>query len=162
MSASHDSTMHHSFMAEAIRLATENIDSAGGPFGAVIVKDGKIIATGANRVTANLDPTAHAEVMAIREACRVLGTFSLEGCAIYSSCEPCPMCLNAIYWAGITELYYGGTKSDAAEIGFDDKFIYDELELPTTQRRVRCTQLMHDEALTPFRKWSATEQKTEY
>lgn len=119
-----------SFMREAIKLSLDNIDHDGGPFGAVIVKDGKIIARGANRVTASVDPTAHAEVNAIREAARVLGTFDLSGCEIYTSCEPCPMCLGAIYWAHLDKVYYGNTKADAKEIGFDDSFIYDELALP--------------------------------
>ena len=117
-------------MREAIKLSLDNIDHDGGPFGAVIVKDGKIIARGANRVTASVDPTAHAEVNAIREAARVLGTFDLSGCEIYTSCEPCPMCLGAIYWAHLDKVYYGNTKADAKEIGFDDSFIYDELALP--------------------------------
>ena len=114
-------------MREAIKLSLDNIDHDGGPFGAVIVKDGKIIARGVNRVTASVDPTAHAEVNAIREAARVLGTFDLSGCEIYTSCEPCPMCLGAIYWAHLDKVYYGNTKADAKEIGFDDSFIYDEL-----------------------------------
>ena len=153
---------HEEFMAEAIRLAVDNIDNQGGPFGAVIVKDGRIVATGANRVTANNDPTAHAEVMAIREACKTLGTFNLQGCAIYSSCEPCPMCLSAIYWAGITELYYGCNKVDAAAIGFDDKFIYDELATPEDQRQIHYTTLLRDGALEAFRKWDAKIDKIEY
>ena len=153
---------HQEFLAEAIRLSIENIDNAGGPFGAVIVKQGRIIATGTNRVTANNDPTAHAEVMAIRAACKALGTFELDGCTIYSSCEPCPMCLSAIYWAGISELYYACDKVDAADIGFDDKFIYDELELPITERRVHYQQMMREQALEAFNKWRNTTNKTEY
>lgn len=150
------------YMLEAIRLASNNVDNDGGPFGAVIVHKGRIVSTGVNRVTANNDPTAHAEIMAIREACRSLGTFSLDGCKIYSSCEPCPMCLSAIYWAGISELYYGNTKSDAAKIGFDDKFIYDELEKPYAERTLHCTHMLRDEALATFRKWDEKTDKVEY
>ncbi len=153
---------HEEFLAEAIRLSIDNITNGGGPFGAVIVKQGRVIATGTNRVTANNDPTAHAEVMAIRAACKALGTFELDGCTIYSSCEPCPMCLSAIYWAGISELYYACDKADAAAIGFDDKFIYDELERPVSQRRVHYTQMMREQAIEAFRKWHNTTNKTEY
>lgn len=155
-------TEQQDYMHKAISLATSNVDNNGGPFGAVIVRDGKIIATGVNRVTANNDPTAHAEVMAIREACRLLGTFSLEGCTIYSSCEPCPMCLSAIYWAGISELYYGNTKADAAAIGFDDNFIYEELAKPYSERSLKCAQMMRDDARQTFRKWDAKSDKIEY
>ena len=150
------------FMQQAIDLSIDNVANGGGPFGAVIVKDGQIIATGTNRVTANCDPTAHAEVSAIRAACKALKCFKLTGCTIYTSCEPCPMCLSAIYWAGISELYYACDKVDAADIGFDDKFIYDELERPTTERRVRYKQMMHEQALEAFHKWSNTTNKTEY
>jgi tRNA(Arg) A34 adenosine deaminase TadA len=121
--------MNKEYMRKAIDLAIENVKNGGGPFGAVIVKNGEIVSTGVNRVTANNDPTAHAEVGAIRAACEKLGTFMLDGCEIYSSCEPCPMCLGAIYWAHIDRLYYGCNKSDAADAGFDDSFIYKELEL---------------------------------
>ncbi|MEL6593868.1 MAG: nucleoside deaminase, partial [Bacteroidota bacterium] len=118
------------FMREAIRLACENVASGqGGPFAAVVVKDGKIIATGVNRVTSDLDPTAHAEVNAIRAACKVLGSFQLDGCDIYTTCEPCPMCLGAIYWARAKQVYYANTQIDAAQIGFDDRFIYEEIDL---------------------------------
>ena len=153
---------HEEYMVEAIRLAIENIDNNGGPFGAVIVKDGNIVGVGTNRVTANNDPTAHAEVMAIRAACKQLGTFNLEGCTIYSSCEPCPMCLSAIYWAGITELYYGCNKVDAASIGFDDKFIYDQLELPEDKRQLKYIPLLRDKAIEAFRKWESKADKIEY
>ena len=149
-------------MVEAIRLAVENIDNNGGPFGAVIVKEGNIVGVGTNRVTANNDPTAHAEVMAIRAACKQLGTFNLKGCTIYSSCEPCPMCLSAIYWAGITELYYGCNKVDAASIGFDDKFIYDQLELPEDKRQLKYIPLLRDKAIEAFRKWESKADKIEY
>ena len=140
-------------MREAIRLSLDNIDHDGGPFGAVIVKDGKIIARGVNRVTASVDPTAHAEVNAIREAARVLGTFDLSGCEIYTSCEPCPMCLGAIYWAHLDKVYYGNTKADAKEIGFDDSFIYDELALPLEKRHLNVVPMMRDEAIKAFEKW---------
>lgn len=150
-------------MREAIRLSVHNVETgAGGPFGAVVVKDGQIIARGANSVTATNDPTAHAEVVAIREACRVLGTFQLEGCQIYTSCEPCPMCLGAIYWARPDQLYYANTKGDAAAIQFDDQFIYEELEKPVAQRSLFTRQLLREEALEAFEKWAASTQKTEY
>lgn len=122
-------------MRKAIELSVENVKNGGGPFGAVIVKGDEIVATGVNRVTAHNDPTAHAEVSAIREACRRLGTFDLSGCEIYTSCEPCPMCLGAIYWAHLDKIYYGNNKDDAADIGFDDSFIYEELALPVKTAR---------------------------
>jgi tRNA(Arg) A34 adenosine deaminase TadA len=150
------------FMMEAIRLSVENVDSGGGPFGAVIVKDGKIIARGVNRVTSQNDPTAHAEVTAIREASKILNTFSLQGCEIYTSCEPCPMCLAAIYWARIDRIYYGNTKVDAKNIGFDDSFIYEEIEKPIDKRVIKTVQLLRDEAIQAFRKWDGLEGKTEY
>lgn len=134
-------------MREAISLADNNVRNGGGPFGAVIVKDGKVVATGVNRVTANNDPTAHAEVSAIRNACKKLKTFDLSGCEIYSSCEPCPMCLGAIYWSRIKKIYYGNSKADAKDIGFDDSFIYDELALPYGQRHVAMERLLGDEAV---------------
>jgi tRNA(Arg) A34 adenosine deaminase TadA len=151
------------FMREAIQLSLSNIKSCnGGPFGAVIVKDGQIIARGANSVTSTNDPTAHAEVVAIRQACENLQTFQLTGCEIYASCEPCPMCLGAIYWARLDKLYYANTKNDAAAINFDDKFIYEELEKPLEKRTLFTRQLLRNEALEAFKKWSETEQKTEY
>ena len=137
-------------MREAISLADDNVRNGGGPFGAVIVKDGKVVATGVNRVTANNDPTAHAEVSAIRNACKKLKTFDLSGCEIYSSCEPCPMCLGAIYWSRIKKIYYGNSKADAKDIGFDDSFIYDELALPYGQRHVAMERLLGDEAIATF------------
>ncbi len=149
-------------MRLAIRLAKENIDNGGGPFGAVIARNGEVVATGVNRVTANCDPTAHAEVSAIREAGRMLGTFDLAGCEIYSSCEPCPMCLGAIYWAHLDRLYYGCVKTDAAEAGFDDAFIYRELELSPAERRLKAEAFMGSEALDVFRKWAGKEDKVEY
>lgn len=149
-------------MREAIRLALENVNNGGGPFGAVIVKDGKIIATGVNRVTANNDPTAHAEVCAIRSACQALDTFVLEGCDIYSTCEPCPMCLGAIYWAHIDRLYYACNKYDAADAGFDDSFIYKELALTNDERRLKTEILIPEEAKRIFEEWKNNEDKTEY
>lgn len=149
-------------MREAIRLSEENVNNGGGPFGAVIARDGEIVATGVNRVTASHDPTAHAEVNAIREACRRLGTFDLSGCEIYSSCEPCPMCLGAIYWAHIGKLYYGNNKTDAKNIGFDDSFIYEELELPRDRRRLPSEPLLSDEAAEAFRMWMEKVDKVEY
>ena len=155
-------TYNKKFMLEAIRVANENIENQGGPFGAVIVKDGEIIAASGNSVTLDNDPTAHAEVNTIRKACKRLGTFNLEGCEIYSSCEPCPMCLSAIYWAHIDKLYYATTKDDAASIGFDDSFIYHELTLKPEQRRIKAEQHDRDIALEPFQTWRTKTDKTEY
>lgn len=149
-------------MRKAIALSIENVKNGGGPFGAVIVKDGKIIATGVNRVTANNDPTAHAEVTAIRKAAKKLGTFDLVGCDIYTSCEPCPMCLGAVYWAHLDKMYYGNTKTDAKNIGFDDSFIYDEIELKPENRRVTTTQLLPEEAIKAFEAWTNDDNKIEY
>jgi guanine deaminase len=151
------------FMEEAIRLAAENNKSGnGGPFGAVIVKDGKIIARGRNEVTTSNDPTAHAEVVAIREACNALGSFQLDGCEIYSSCEPCPMCLGAIYWARPAKIYFAATRADAAAAGFDDSLIYHELALDYHQRLIPCAQIMHHEALHVFHSWLANGSKILY
>lgn len=150
------------FMRMAIHIAEENVDRGGGPFGAVIVRNGEVISTGANRVVPTCDPTAHAEVSAIREACQKLGTFKLEGCTVYSSCEPCPMCLSALYWAGVERICYGNTKDDAKAINFDDSFIYDELELDYNKRSIRCEHFLRDEALGSFRKWAEKEDKVEY
>lgn len=150
------------FMEMAIRLSEDNIDRGGGPFGAVIVRDGEIIATGANRVVPNNDPTAHAEVTAIRNACTKLGTFNLAGCTVYTSCEPCPMCLSALYWAGVDRICYGNTKNDAKDIDFDDSFIYDQLELAYKDRSIKCEHFMRDRALAAFRKWTEKTDKTPY
>lgn len=150
------------FMSKAIDLSIENVKQGGGPFGAVIVKNGKIVASGVNRVTANIDPTAHAEVNAIRKACKKLKTFDLSDCVIYTSCEPCPMCLGAIYWAHIGHIYYGNTKEDAKKIGFDDSFIYSELEMRKEDRKLNTTQLLSDEAIQAFEKWDSFENKTKY
>lgn len=150
------------FMRKAIELSEENVQNGGGPFGAVIVKDGNIIATGVNRVTAACDPTAHAEVSAIRAAASKLNTFDLSGCEIYTSCEPCPMCLGAIYWARLDKMYYGNNKSDAKNIGFDDSFIYDELELKPAQRKLHSEILLPQEAIKAFDEWARKEDKIEY
>ena len=150
------------FMQMAIDLSIENIDTGGGPFGAVIVRNGEVIATGANRVVPNADPTAHAEVMAIRNACTKLGTFQLNDCTIYSSCEPCPMCLSALYWAGVKRICYGNTKDDAKAIDFDDSFIYDQLDLSYADRSIKCEHFMRDNALAAFHKWDEKEDKVRY
>jgi len=154
---------HEKFMRIAIELSEQNVnESTGGPFGAVIVKDGVIVASSANKVVQQNDPTAHAEVSAIRLACQKLGTHNLEGCVIYTSCEPCPMCLGAIYWAHISTIYYGNTKADAANIGFDDHFIYLELERPMHQRKLQIVQLLRNEALSAFKLWENSESKKDY
>ena len=150
------------FMRKAIALSIENIKNGGGPFGAVIVKNNRIIATGTNHVTAKNDPTAHAEINAIRKACRKLETFDLTGCEIYSSCEPCPMCLGAIYWAHLDRLYYGNTKADAKSIDFDDSFIYDEIELSPENRKLKSSQLLAEEAILAFEIWSNAVDKIKY
>ena len=154
---------HENFMRMAIQLSEQNVKgAAGGPFGAVVVKNGEVIAASANKVIQDNDPTAHAEVSAIRLACRHLGTYDLSSCVIYTSCEPCPMCLGAIYWAHINTIYYGNSKIDAAEIGFDDHFIYKELELPMNQRRLHIIQLLRDEAISAFKLWADSESKKDY
>jgi len=151
------------FMRRAIALSIEQVTSgAGGPFGAVIVKDGAIIAEGANRVTQSHDPTAHAEIVAIRGATTGLGRFSLEGCEIYTSCEPCPMCLAAIYWARIDRIYYGNSREDAAAIGFDDAFLYDEMNLPIAERTRPTQRLLASEASDAFKAWAESETKVRY
>lgn len=155
-------SMKEEFMRKAIGLSVENIHSGGGPFGAVIVKNGTIVATGTNRVTANNDPTAHAEICAIRNACKTLNTFNLSGCEIYTSCEPCPMCLAAIYWSHIDKIYYGCNKTDAAHAGFDDSFIYDEIALDSDKRIKPMINLLPEEALKAFKEWMATDEKTAY
>lgn len=150
------------FMRRAIELSINNIENNGGPFGAVIVKNGEIIAEGTNRVTADNDPTAHAEVSAIRNASKKLGTFDLSGCEIYTSCEPCPMCLGAIYWAHLDKIYYGNNKHDAGKIGFDDSFIYDEIALTPENRKLKSEQRLKDEAIIAFDNWIQEENKTVY
>ena len=154
---------HSLFMQKAVDYAIEGMGkNDGGPFGCVIVKDGEIIGKGNNRVTSTNDPTAHAEVTAIRDACKNLNTFQLEGCVIYTSCEPCPMCLGAIYWARPEKVFFGSNKSDAANIGFDDAFIYKELPLPFDKRSIPFKQLDRNYALKPFKLWEEKENKTEY
>lgn len=150
------------FMREAVKLSLRNVDEGGGPFGAVIVKEGEIIARGVNLVTASNDPTAHAEINAIREAAQNLGTFDLKGCQIYSSCEPCPMCLGAIYWARLDKIFFANTKSDAQNIDFDDSFIYEELEQPIEKRKIPTKQMLREEAIAAFEKWRDKEDKIEY
>jgi tRNA(Arg) A34 adenosine deaminase TadA len=151
------------FMQRAIELAREGVEAdAGGPFGCVVVKSGEIIGEGNNRVTSTNDPTAHAEVVAIREACSTLGSFQLDGCSIYASCEPCPMCLGAIYWARPAAIFYAGTRDDAAAAGFDDELFYQELELPNEERRLSMNHIMREEAQELFRAWINKEDKVEY
>lgn len=155
--------MNNSFMARAIQLSIDSVRSGrGGPFGAVVVKDGKIIAEGVNQVTSTNDPTAHAEVLAIRQACAHLGVFHLKDCELYTSCEPCPMCLGAIYWAHLSRVYFANTAEDAAKIGFDDSFFYSELQKSHLQRRIPTVQIMREEALAGFRAWTAKADKIEY
>lgn len=149
-------------MRRAIKLSEQSVRSGGGPFGAVIAKDGNIIAEGNNRVTLNIDPTAHAEVSAIRNACQQLKTFDLSGCEIYTSCEPCPMCLGAIYWAHIDKIYYGCDRKDARNIGFDDDFIYDEIPLKPEDRKKPSEELLRNEALNAFYLWDNKVDKTKY
>ena len=154
--------MNEKFLRRAIDLAKQSIKTGGGPFGAIIVKDGEIIAETSNSVTKDLDPTAHAEVNCIRQACKKLGTFILEGCEIYSSTEPCPMCLSAIYWAHIDKIYYAATKDDAAYGGFDDDFIYKELDTEKTKRKIPALNFLQEEGRKVFDIWLKTENKTEY
>lgn len=149
-------------MQRAIELSCESVKRGGGPFGAVIVRDGEIVAEGSNSVTLRNDPTAHAEVSAIRAACERQGRFKLEDCEIYTSCEPCPMCLSAIYWAGIRKIYFANNRGDAAEIGFDDSFIYDQIPLAPDQRTIPSVEMMRSEALSAFRLWQEKEDKVEY
>lgn len=149
-------------MRRTIVLSVDNVRNGGGPFGAVITRNGEVVATGVNRVTANNDPTAHAEVSAIRNAAEALGTFDLSDCEIYTSCEPCPMCLGAIYWARLKKVYFANNKTDAKNIGFDDSFIYDELALPRQERKLASEILLHDEAMEAFRLWDRKEDKIEY
>jgi tRNA(Arg) A34 adenosine deaminase TadA len=155
--------MENSFMAQAIELALENVRSGrGGPFGTVIVKNGRAIATGTNLVTSRNDPTAHAEVVAIRAACAALGSFRLDGCELYVTCEPCPMCLGAIYWARASRVFFGGLRSDAAAAGFDDALIYQELGLARGTRKIPFLPLMREQALECFRAWEAKADRVNY
>jgi guanine deaminase len=156
-------TPNPEFMRQAIALATENVTTGrGGPFGAVVVRDGKVIAAAANQVTATHDPTAHAEITAIRAACKALNSFSLEGCEVYTSCEPCPMCLAAIYWARCKAIYYGCNAKDAARAGFDDAFLYDEMKKPLNERTVPIVNVCADEAWGAFAAWIESSKKVEY
>ena len=149
-------------MERAIALSIESVKSGGGPFGSVIVKDDKIISEGMNRVTINNDPTAHGEIVAIRSACKNLNNFRLKDCELYTSCEPCPLCLSAIYWARIDKIYYANTRNDAQKIDFDDSFVYSELTKKINQRKIPMIQLMRDEALKGFKLWKNTENKVKY
>lgn len=154
---------HEEYMKMAIRLAKLNVEEGkGGPFGAVIVKNGEVIASAMNEVTSTDDPTAHAEVVAIRKACKALGSYQLEGCDIYSSCEPCPMCLGAIYWSRPDHVYYAATRKDASASGFDDDVIYQEIELPPEERQIPFVNLMRDEAIEAFKVWDKSELKIKY
>lgn len=154
--------MIEDYMKRAIKRSCDNVKNGGGPFGAVIVKDGKIIAEGTNLVTINNDPTAHAEVVAIRNAAAYLNDFNLSGCEIYTSCEPCPMCLSAIYWARIDKIWYANTKTDAKNIGFDDSFIYEEVSKPLEERKIPIKQFLRNEGLEAFKLWKEKTDKTEY
>ena len=154
--------MKNKFMREAIRLALRNVGNGGGPFAALVVKRGRILATGVNRVTASNDPSAHAEIVAIRNACRKLKSFQLAGCEIYTTSEPCPMCLGAIYWARPRRVYFGSTRKDAARAGFDDSFIYQQLKLPHSRRKIPCTSLLGAASLKAFAAWERRENKIPY
>jgi len=153
---------HIEYMKKAIGLAKKSVEKGGGPFGAVIVKDGEVLAQGSNNVTIDNDPTAHAEVSTIRKACKKLATFDLSGSVLYTSCEPCPMCLSAAYWAHIDKIYYGCTKEDAKDIGFDDSFIYEQINLKPEKRSIPAINILHDQAVEAFRMWDGKEDKVEY
>jgi guanine deaminase len=154
---------HEKFMRMAIALSEQNVEQGlGGPFGAVIVRNGEVVAGSGNKVVPSNDPTAHAEVSAIRLACTALNTYNLEGCVIYTSCEPCPMCLGAIYWARLDKIYYANNQADAAAIGFDDQFIYEELDRPKHERKLPVVELLRDEALGAFKAWEVAVSKTHY
>ena len=150
------------YLRQAVEIAKQNIEKGGGPFGAIIVKDNEIVAQCGNSVTNDNDPTAHAEVKCIRSACKKLNTFDLSGCVIYSSCEPCPMCLSAIYWARLDRLVYAATRQDAAGAGFDDEFIYKEIPLANSQRSLECNHFSLEEGCDPFEIWNSKSDKTEY
>jgi guanine deaminase len=155
--------MNNPFMARAIQLSIDGVRSGrGGPFGAVVVREGKIVGEGQNQVTSANDPTAHAEVLAIRQACASLGVFQLTDCELYTSCEPCPMCLGAIYWARLSRIYFANTAEDAAQVGFDDSLLYSELKKPHLQRRIPAIQMMREEALAGFGAWAAKSDKIAY
>ena len=150
------------FMIKAIELSIKSAETIGGPFGCVIVKDNKIISEGSNKVTSTNDPTAHGEIVAIREACLKLNTFNLSGCELYSSCEPCPMCLSAIYWSHIDKIFYANTRNDAKNIDFDDSFIYSEINKKIEDRKIQMTQMLRDEALKAFKIWDTKVDKIKY
>lgn len=154
--------MDQTFLRQAIEMAVENVRRGGGPFGALVVKDGVVIAAGANQVTRTNDPTAHAEIVAIREACRVLGDFQLTGCDVYSSCEPCPMCLGALYWARPANIFFAATKDEAAAAGFDDSLIYEEIRVPVSGRKIPTFHIADEMTPRPFDEWRAKGDKTEY
>ena len=154
---------HETFLRQAIDLAVDNVrQGLGGPFGALVVKEGEVIGSGTNCVTTNNDPTAHAEIVAIRAACQKIGAFRLDGCNIYTSCEPCPMCLGAIYWARLDRVYFAATAKDASDAGFDDSFIYEELKITPTQRRIPFEPIMHEAGLEPFREWKQKDNRVQY
>ncbi|HEY6951007.1 MAG TPA: nucleoside deaminase [Bacteroidota bacterium] len=154
---------HKELMREAIALSLNNVrQNSGGPFAALIVRNETIVSVGTNLVTSMNDPTAHAEIMAIREACRTTGSFKLDGCAIYTTCEPCPMCLGAIYWARLDRIYYANSREEAANIGFDDRLIYSEISFPIERRQIPAERLLEEEALIAFREWERKENKTRY
>ena len=154
--------MNNKFMERAIELSIESVNNNGGPFSSVIIKGGKIIAEGSNKVTSTNDPTAHGEIVAIRQACKKLNDFNLKGCELYSTCEPCPMCLSAIYWAHIDKIYYANTRNDAQKIDFDDSFIYSELQKNTNKRKIPMVQMMRNEALKAFELWDKKVDKVKY
>ena len=154
--------MKNKFMKRAIELSIESVDKGGGPFGCVIIKDNQIVAEGSNKVTKNNDPTAHGEIVAIREACNKLNNFNLDGCELYSTCEPCPMCLSAIYWARISKIFYANTREDARKIDFDDSLIYLEMQKKINERKIPMIQIMRDEALKAFQLWDQKIDKTKY
>ena len=154
--------MNNEFMKKAIDLSVESVNNGGGPFGCIIVKDNKIISEGSNKVTSSNDPTAHGEIVAIRAACEKLNNFSLSGCELYSNCEPCPMCLSAIYWARIDKIYYANTREDAQKIDFDDSFIYSEFQKEISQRKIPIFQMMRNEALKAFELWDKKKDKIKY
>src|ERR1051325_2349055 len=154
--------MQETYLKQVIEMAVENVRRGGGPFAALVVKDGIVIATGANQVTRTNDPTAHAEIVALREACRVLGDYQLSGCELYSSCEPCPMCLGAIYWARPARVFFAASHEDAAEAGFDDSFIYRQLQLPREERSIPMVQVEDRHATRPFEAWVNKPDRAEY
>tara|TARA_B100000029_G_scaffold454993_1_gene481885 strand:- start:115 stop:579 length:465 start_codon:yes stop_codon:yes gene_type:complete len=154
--------MKNEFMKRAIELSIESVNKGGGPFGCVIVKNEKIVSEGSNKVTSTMDPTAHGEIVAIREACKKINNFNLNGCELYSTCEPCPMCLSAIYWSRIDKIYYANTRKDAQKIDFDDSLIYSELQKKMNERKIPMVQMMRNEALKAFELWDKKTDKIKY